>query len=61
MLNDCPYQVLCTKKAVIVKVTAAILNLNLTDLNCSTNLPKASNQAVWGVLLFASEGSTNMG
>ena len=45
----------------ILKVTAAIYNLNLSDLNCRTNLPQASNQAVLAVLLFASVGSTNMG
>ena len=34
----------------ILKVTAAIYNLNLAYLNCSKNLPKANNQAVLGVL-----------
>ena len=45
---------------IILKVTAAIYNLNLVDLNCSTNLSQTSNQADLGVLLFASVGSTNM-
>ena len=31
---------------IIPKVTAAIINLNLADLNCGTNLPQASNQDV---------------
>ena len=46
---------------IILKVTAATYYLNLADLNGGTNLPKASNQSVLGVLLFASVGSTNMG
>jgi len=45
---------------IILKVTAAIFDLILADLNCRTNLPQASNQAVFNVLLFASVGSTNM-
>jgi len=46
---------------IILKVTAAIYDLNVAHLNCHTNLPQVSKQAVWGVLLFASVGSTNMG
>ena len=46
---------------IILKVTAAIDDLNLADLNCGTNLPQASHQAVLGILLFASVGFTNMG
>ena len=42
----------------ILKVTAAIYILTLADSNGSTKLLQASNQAVLGVLLFA---STNMG
>ena len=45
---------------IILKVTAAIFDMNLADLNCCTYLPQASNQAVFNVLLFASVGSTNM-
>ena len=44
----------------ILKVTAAIFYLNLADLNCCTNLPQASNQAVFNALLFVSVGSNNM-
>ena len=36
----------------ILKVKAATYYLNWADLNCCTNLPKACNQAVSGVLLF---------
>ena len=36
--------------AIILMLTA----LNLADLNSGTNPPQASNQAVLGVLLFAS-------
>ena len=46
---------------IILKVTAAIDNLNLADMNCGTNRPKACHQAVLGVLLFASVGSITMG
>ena len=46
---------------IILKVTAAIDDLNLEDLNCGTNLPKACHQTILGVLLFVSVGSTNMG
>ena len=46
---------------IIPKVTTDIYNLNLADLNCSTNLSQASNQADLDVLLFASVGSTNKG
>ena len=46
---------------IILKVTYAIHNLNFADRNCSTNLLQGSNQAVLGVLLFGSIGSTNMG
>ena len=45
----------------ILNVTAAIYDVNLTDLNCRTNLPQASKQAFLGVLLFASLWSTNKG
>ena len=45
---------------IILKVTAAIYILNLADLNGGTYLPQAGYQAVLGVLLFASVGSTNM-
>ena len=45
---------------IILKVTAAIYNLYLTDLNCSTCLTQASNQAELGVLLFPFVRSTNM-
>ena len=45
---------------IILKVTAATYYRNLADLNCGTNPSKASNQAVLGVLLFASIGFTNM-
>ena len=45
---------------IILKVKAAINNLNLADLNCGTNRLEASYQAVLGVLLFVSVGSTNM-
>ena len=45
---------------IILKVTEAIFDLNLADLNCRTNLPQTSNQAVFNVLLFASVGSNNM-
>ena len=46
---------------IILKITAATYYLNFADLNCGTNLPKASNQAVLGELLFDFIGSTNMG
>ena len=46
---------------IILKLTASIYILNLADLKSSTNPPKASNQAVLGVSLFASIGSTIMG
>ena len=46
---------------IILKVTAANYHLNVANWKCSTDLPKASNQSVLGVLLFASIGSTNMG
>ena len=45
----------------ILNVTAAIDNLNLVDSNCGIYLPQASNEAVLGVLMFSSVGSTNMG
>ena len=45
---------------IILKVMAAICYLNLADLNCRTNLPQASIQAVFIVLLFAFVGSTNI-
>ena len=41
-------------------ITAAIYNLNLADLNHSIYLPQESYQAVLGVLMFVSVGSTNM-
>ena len=40
----------------ILKVTAAIFNMDLADLNWGTNLPQAGYQAVLGVLLFAYVG-----
>ena len=46
---------------IILNVPTAIYNLNLADLNCSTILPQASNQAVLGVFLVATVGSINMG
>ena len=45
---------------IILKVTAAIFDLNLADLYCCTNLPKTSNQAVFKVLLRVSVGSNKM-
>ena len=43
------------------KVTAAILNLILADLNCGTNLLQASYQAVMmHCVQFSSRGSTNL-
>ena len=45
----------------ILNVTAAIDNLNLVDSNCGIYLPQAGNEAVLGVLMFSSVGSTNMG
>ena len=45
---------------IILKVTAAIFNMDFADLNWGTNFPQASYQAVLGVLLFAYVGSTNM-
>ena len=45
----------------ILKVTLATYYLDFASLNCGTNLPKANNQPVLGVLLFASIRSTNMG
>ena len=45
----------------ILKVTAATYYLNLADLNCDTNLPKASNQAFLDELLFVFIGTTNLG
>ena len=44
----------------ILKVTAAIYNLNLADLNSSTNPPQACYQAVLGALMFATVGSTKI-
>ena len=35
---------------IILKVTAANFNLNLADLNCCTNLPQESNQAVFSIV-----------
>ena len=46
---------------IILKVTAAIYNLNLADLHCGTNIPQENNQAVLGVLLFTCVKPTNMG
>ena len=46
---------------IVLKVTAAIDDLNLADLNCGTNLPKARHQDIYDVLMFASVGSTNVG
>ena len=45
---------------IILKVTTAICYLKLADLNSRTNLPQASIQAVFIVLLFALVGSTNI-
>ena len=45
---------------IILKVTAAIFNMDLADLNRGTSFPQASYRAVLGVLLFAYKGSTNM-
>ena len=42
----------------ILKVTAAIDDLNLADMSCG---PKAHYQAIVDVLLSVSIGSTNMG
>ena len=46
MLNDSPYQPFVPYEQFdlnhILKVTAAICNLDLADLNCDTNLPQAS-------------------
>ena len=44
----------------LFKVTEAIFDLNLANLNYHTNLPQTSNQAVFNVLLLASVGSNNM-
>ena len=45
---------------IILKVTTATYILNLAHMNGGTYPPQASYQAVLGVLLFASVGSTNM-
>ena len=42
--NDCPYQPFVPYDQfdldILLKVTAAIYNLNLGDFNCDTNLPQ---------------------
>ena len=38
---------------IILKVTAAISNMDLAELNWGTDLPQGSYQTVLGVLLFA--------